>query len=73
MQHKTGTIGGFVIGMAGFLFLFKLIILDHTPPSEELAPGIAVLASIMNGVLFAAIGRRIQDHLSKRTSTTESR
>lgn len=52
MKNKTGKIIGFVTGMTGFLLLFKLIILDKTSPADELAPGIVVIAAIMNGVLF---------------------
>ncbi len=72
MKNRAGMIGGFVFGMVGFLVMFKLIILDNTPPSDELAPGIVVILSIMNGFLFAFIGQRIQNHFGKRATTTES-
>jgi len=35
MKNKAGKIIGFIIGMAGFLLLFKVIILDTTPPADE--------------------------------------
>jgi len=72
MKNKTGIIGGFAFGMTGFLLLFKVIILDHTPPSDELAPGIVVFASILSGLFFAVLGHQIQNHIGKRASTTES-
>jgi len=72
MRYKSGFIGGFVVGMIGFLLMFKLIILDRIPPSDELAPGIVVFASMMNGVLCAFVGNLIQNRLRKRTTTTES-
>lgn len=68
MKNKLGFISGFVLGVTSFLFLFKVIVLDHTPPSDELAPGIVVLASIMNGFLFAFIGSRIQNYFLKKKS-----
>ena len=61
MKNKTGKISGFVLGVAGFLLLFKIIFLVNIPPEDELAPGIVVLASILNGVLFAYIGSWIQN------------
>jgi tetrahydromethanopterin S-methyltransferase subunit E len=72
MKNKTGIIGGFAFGMIGFLLMFKLIFLDNIPPSDELAPGIVVFASIVNGLLFAFIGYLIQNRFGKRTTTTES-
>jgi len=66
MKNKVGLISGFVLGVAGFLFLFKVIILDTTPPSDELAPRIVVLASVLNGFLFAFIGFRIQTYFGKK-------
>lgn len=68
MKNKVGLISGFVLGVAGFLFLFKVIILDTTPPSDELAPGIVVLASLMNGFLFGFIGSRLQTYFGKKRS-----
>jgi len=66
MKNKLGIISGFAIGVAGFLWLFKLIILDNTPPEDELAPGIVVMMSVLNGVLFAFIGSRIQHYFAKK-------
>lgn len=66
MKTKTGIISGFVLGVAGFLFMFKIIVLDHVPPSDELAPGIVVMAAVLNGVLFAFIGHSIQHSLAKK-------
>ena len=66
MKNKTGIIIGFVLGLSGFLFLFKIIFLDNIPPSDELAPGIVVLASIMNGILFAFAGHLVQNYFEKK-------
>lgn len=69
MKNKTGIVIGFVLGVAGFLLLFKLIILDRTPPEDELAPGMVLIAAILNGCLFAFIGALIQKNvMKKRTS-----
>ncbi len=65
MKSKAGIIIGFVIGMAGFLLLFKVIFLDHVTPEDEIAPGLVMLAAICSGVLFAFIGNRVQ-HPGKR-------
>lgn len=64
MQNKTGIIIGFVSGVAGFLLMFKVLFLDHIPPDDELAPGIEVLISVLNGFLFGYIGSRIQNSLA---------
>ena len=64
-KYLAGAITGFSIGVAGFLVLFKIIILDNTLPADELAPGIVALASLINGVLFAVAGRAIQRYLNK--------
>lgn len=66
MKNKTGIISGFVAGVAGFLFMFKLLFLDHIPPKDELAPGIVVLMSLMNGMLFAFIGHLMQSAVAKK-------
>ncbi|MEX2115784.1 MAG: hypothetical protein WEB37_02765 [Bacteroidota bacterium] len=68
MKNKTGIISGFIFGMAGFLLTFKLFVLDNIPPSDELAPGMVVLASFFNGLLFAFVGHRIQHHFRKKTT-----
>jgi len=66
MKYKAGIISGFVLGVAGFLLLFKFIFLDRIPPSDELAPGMVVLASVVNGVLFAFLGSRTQQYFLKK-------
>jgi NhaP-type Na+/H+ or K+/H+ antiporter len=66
MKNKIGILSGFVAGVAGFLLLFKLIVLDKVSPEDELAPGIVVIASVLNGVLFAFIGSRIQHYFMKK-------
>ena len=68
MKNKLGTIMGFILGVAGLLLMFKLIFLDHIPPADELAPGIVVIASILNGLLFAFIGGQIQKQLVKKSN-----
>ncbi len=73
MKNASGTIGGFIFGTAGFLVLFKFLILDQTPPSDELAPGIVVLISILNGMLFAFVGRSIQRRLNNSSTSAESK
>ena len=57
---------GFILGVAGFLLGFKLIVLDNTPPSDEVAPGIVVIASVLNGLLFAFIGSLLQKYFGKK-------
>ena len=66
MKNKVGIISGFAVGVAGFLLLFKIIFLDNIPPSDELAPGIVVIASILTGVFFAFIGFQIQNYFVKK-------
>jgi hypothetical protein len=66
MKNKTGIIGGFAIGVAGFLWLFKIIFLVNIPPEDELAPGIVVMAAILNGCLFAFIGFSVQNYFVKK-------
>ena len=68
MKNKIGKIIGFILGVTGFLLVFKLIVLDNTPPSDELAPGIVVFASLLNGLLFAFIGSQIQNYFWKRSA-----
>ena len=68
MKNILGTIMGFILGVAGFLLMFKFIFLDHIPPADELAPGIVVIASILNGLLFAFIGGQIQKQLVKKSN-----
>jgi hypothetical protein len=66
MKSKTGIISGFIIGVTGFLLMFKVIFLDNIPPEDELAPGIVVFASVLNGLLFAYIGSLIQKYFVKK-------
>ncbi|MBK6963680.1 MAG: hypothetical protein IPH20_06940 [Bacteroidales bacterium] len=66
MKTKAGLIAGFILGVTGFLFLFKIIFLDHISPEDELAPGIVVIASVLNGFLFAFIGSLIQNYFVKK-------
>lgn len=62
MKNKIGMVIGFVLGSIGFLFLFKVTILNHTPPEDELAPGIVVLAALLFGVGGTFIGYRVQNY-----------
>ena len=66
MKNKIGKISGFILGVTGFLLVFKIIVLDNTPPSDELAPGIVVIASILNGLLFAFMGSLTQNYFVKK-------
>jgi len=66
MKNKTGLIGGFILGVAGFLFLFKLLVLNHIPPEDELAPGIVVIVAVLNGLLFAFLVSVIQNYFVKK-------
>ncbi len=66
MKNKAGKITGFILGTAGFLLMFKIIFLDNIPPSDELAPGIVVLAAVLNGLVFAFIGSVIQNSFVKK-------
>ena len=66
MKNKTGIIIGFALGTTGFLLLFRLFVLNHIPPEDELAPGIVVIASILNGLLFAYAGHAIQNYFRKK-------
>ena len=66
MKNKTGILIGFVLGLTGFLLLFKVIFLDNIPPEDELAPGIVVMPAVLNGLLFAFVGYKIQNYLGKR-------
>ena len=60
-----------MFGVTGFLLMFKLIFLDNIPPSDELAPGIVVFVSLLDGLLFAFVGHLIQNHFEKQP-TAES-
>jgi hypothetical protein len=71
MKNKAGVIIGFILGVAGFLMLFKVIFLNNVTPEDELAPGIVVIASVLNGLLFAYIGSLIQNRLRRREATND--
>ena len=60
MKNKIGSIAGFLAGSIGFLALFKIFFLDHTPPEDELAPGMVVIIAIVVGVASAFAGSWIQ-------------
>jgi len=64
MKNKTGLLAGFALGAAGFLLMFKWLVLPKISPSDELAPGIVVLISIFSGVFFAFIGSFVQNYLA---------
>jgi hypothetical protein len=66
MKNTAGKIGGFVLGTAGFLLMFKIFALPHIPTEDELAPGVVVIAAVLNGFLFAYLGALIQNHMAKR-------
>ncbi|WP_345244251.1 hypothetical protein [Nibrella saemangeumensis] len=68
MKNKAGILMGFVLGLTGFLLLFKVVFLNHIPPEDELAPGMVVLAAILNGVLFAFVGYVTQNYVEKKRS-----
>ena len=66
MNNKLGIITGFILGVTGFLLMFKIIFLDNISPADELAPGIVVFASVLNGLLFAFIGSQVQKNSMKK-------
>lgn len=66
MKNKAGIISGFILGVTGFLLLFKVVVLDRIPPEDELAPGMVVIAAVLNGLLFAFIGSRVQNYFIKK-------
>ena len=66
MKNKTGTFIGFVVGMAGFLFLFKILFLVNIPPEDEVPPGVVMFVAILSGFLFAYIGHTIQNVIAKK-------
>ncbi|GAB3503162.1 hypothetical protein [Emticicia fontis] len=65
MKNLAGKIIGFAIGMAGFLLLFKILILDKTSPSDELAPGMVLIMSITSGVILGFAGNFVQNYLKR--------
>ena len=46
--------------------MFKLIFLDHITPEDEIAPGLVVIAAVLNGLLFAFAGYLIQNYFGKK-------
>ena len=72
MKNKAGIFGGFAFGMAGFLLIFKIVVLKNIPPSDEIPPGLVMLTSIFVGLFFAFVGHLVQNRFGKRTTTTES-
>jgi hypothetical protein len=65
MKNKSGIMVGFVLGLTGFLLLFKLILLDHIPPEDEIPPVVVVITALVNGLLFAFAGRFIQGYFER--------
>jgi hypothetical protein len=66
MKNKIGAIVGFVLGVAGFMSMFKVFFLDHIPPEDEVPPGVVVFVAILNGFLFGFAGQLLQNMLGKR-------
>jgi hypothetical protein len=66
MKNKIGIIIGFILGLTGFLIMFKVFFLVNIPPEDELAPGIVVIVAILNGLLFAFVGHLIQNYFRKK-------
>lgn len=68
MKNKLGKISGFIVGVSGFLFLFKIIVLNNVPPSDELAPGLVMIIAALNGLLFSFIGAKIQQYFERKAN-----
>lgn len=66
MKNITGKIIGFVAGVSGFLFLFKMLFLNNVAPEDELAPGIVIIAAVLTGLLFSFAGHLAQDYFGKK-------
>lgn len=66
MKNGAGAWIGFVLGTGGFLFIFKFFFLAHIPREDEVPPGIVVLASLLNGLLFAYAGQLLQNYFEKK-------
>jgi Na+/proline symporter len=60
MKGKLAMLVGFVLGLAGFLLLFKIFFLPNIPPEDEVPPIVVVLAAIVNGFLFGYIAYLFQ-------------
>lgn len=65
MKNKAGAIIGFITGTAGFLLFFKFFVLHRIPPTDEIAPGMVLIAAIITGVLTAFTVLYIQKRLKK--------
>lgn len=63
MKKNIVKIIGFALGLVGFLLVFKVFVLPTIPPNDEIAPGMVVIAAILNGFLFSFIGSLIQKYL----------
>lgn len=63
MKKNIIKISGFALGLVGFLLVFKVFVLPTIPPNDEIAPGMVLIAAILNGFLFAFIGSLIQKYL----------
>lgn len=66
MKNRIITFIGFVLGVAGFLWMFKILFLEHIPREDEVPPGAVVFAALMNGVLFGFLLNRIQQLRRKK-------
>ncbi|WP_420150680.1 hypothetical protein [Spirosoma sp.] len=66
MKNPLVKIIGFVIGLAGFLLLFKLFALPHIPREDEVAPGLVVVAAVLTGLVIGFAGHLIQNLLLKK-------
>lgn len=66
MKNTIGMICGFIVGAAGFLFLFKILVIDHTTPEDELAPGAVVILAIITGIVCVFIGNWARNFFPKR-------
>jgi len=67
MKNKVAILVGFIVGVAGFLGLFKVLFLDHIPPEDEVPPGVVVFIAILNGFLFAFLASLIQNTLTRKS------
>lgn len=65
MKNKAGGIIGFITGTAGFLLFFKFFVLNRIAPTDEIAPGMVLIAAIITGVLTAITGWYIQKRMKK--------
>lgn len=72
MKNKTGIIIGFLLGVTGFLLMFKVTFLVRIPPEDELAPGIVVFISLLTGALFAFAGHLLQNYFRGNSSSRPS-